>query len=55
MSAISGMRTWLYRRLARFQCSYYRRIWGMHLGEGVRISRKARLDYTHPAGLHIGA
>lgn len=55
MSAISVVRTWLYRRLARGQGWYYRRVWGMNLGEGVRISRKARLDYTHPAGLHIGA
>ncbi|MFV0475869.1 MAG: acyltransferase [Pikeienuella sp.] len=26
----------------------------MDIGEGVRISRRARLDKTNPAGIHIG-
>ena len=26
----------------------------MNIGEGVLISRKANLDYTHPSGFHIG-
>ncbi len=34
--------------------AWYRRVWGMHLGMGVRISGKAYLDFTNPHGLHIG-
>jgi probable biosynthetic protein (TIGR04098 family) len=33
---------------------HYRQIWGMKIGEGVRISRKARLDGTNPKGVTIG-
>jgi probable biosynthetic protein (TIGR04098 family) len=33
---------------------HYRRNWGMTIGEGVRISRKARLDGTNPKGVKIG-
>ncbi|WP_289042407.1 acyltransferase [uncultured Aliiroseovarius sp.] len=31
------------------------RVWGMHIGENTRISSKARLDFTNPRGVHIGA
>lgn len=55
MSALSGFRTWLYRSRVGVQRWYYRRIWGMHIGEGVRVSLKARLDFTNPGGVHIGA
>lgn len=33
---------------------YYNRMWGMDIGEGVRISRSAKLDMTNPKGLKIG-
>lgn len=33
---------------------YYRTVWGMDLGEGLRISRSAKLDRTNPRGVHIG-
>lgn len=33
--------------------AWFRRVWGMHLGEGVQISGKADLDFTNPRGLHI--
>lgn len=31
------------------------RYFGMTIGENTRISSKARLDYTNPRGVHIGA
>jgi acetyltransferase-like isoleucine patch superfamily enzyme len=33
---------------------YYVHIWGMDIGKGCIISFKARLDKTHPQGVHIG-
>jgi acetyltransferase-like isoleucine patch superfamily enzyme len=33
---------------------FYRRILGMDIGRGVRISLRARTDFTHPSGIHIG-
>lgn len=33
---------------------YYRTVWGMDLGQGLRISRSAKLDRTNPKGVHIG-
>lgn len=33
---------------------YYRNLYGMDIGEHVRISRGARLDRTNPQGIHIG-
>lgn len=47
-------------RRAAFQISsglqllWYRRIWGMDLGQGLKLSRSARLDRTNPTGIHIG-
>ncbi len=32
----------------------YRRVWGMDIGEGCRISHKALLDKANPRGIHIG-
>lgn len=39
-------------KLNRFMA---RKIYGMDIGEEVRISRGARLDRTNPKGVHIGA
>ncbi|MGH9738303.1 MAG: acyltransferase [Candidatus Acidiferrales bacterium] len=33
---------------------YYRRFWGMDIGEEVAISSSAKLDLTNPKGVHIG-
>jgi acetyltransferase-like isoleucine patch superfamily enzyme len=33
---------------------YYTRIWGMHIGEDVRISLSAKLDKANPDGIYIG-
>ncbi|MGH9738301.1 MAG: LnmK family bifunctional acyltransferase/decarboxylase [Candidatus Acidiferrales bacterium] len=33
---------------------YYRRVWGMDIGEGVHISSSAKMDMTNPKGIHIG-
>lgn len=55
MLAMNKLRTLLYKKvIVKFTHFYYTRIYGMHLGEGVRISSKARLDKTNPKGLYIG-
>ncbi|MBU1376518.1 MAG: hypothetical protein KKE02_13835 [Alphaproteobacteria bacterium] len=33
---------------------HYRQNWGMTIGQGVRISRKANIDKTNPKGVKIG-
>ncbi len=32
----------------------YRKVYGMDIGKGVKISFKAKLDKTNPKGIHIG-
>lgn len=51
---IAKLRTRLYRTSGALQCAWYRRVWGMHIGQDVRISRSAKLDRTNPSGIHIG-
>ena len=48
------IRTALRRRALTFYTGFCRSFWGMDLGEGVRISFKARIDKTNPRGVHIG-
>jgi acetyltransferase-like isoleucine patch superfamily enzyme len=48
------MRTALQAAFAKARAVYLRRIWGMTIGKDVRISGKAFLDFTHPAGISIG-
>lgn len=52
--AAARIRSWL----APFAREVYRRylnvIWGMDIGKGSHISLGARLDRTHPSGIHIG-
>ena len=48
------LRTRLYRTSSWLQAAWYRRVWGMTIGEDVRISRSAKLDRTNPRGVHIG-
>lgn len=33
---------------------YFRRVWGMQVGRGVRISLTAKIDKTNPHGIVIG-
>jgi len=48
------IRTFVYLWLQYFRLIWLRKVWGMQLGKGVRISGKARLDYSYPQALHIG-
>lgn len=52
--ALHRTRAFLYKRLALGRSWYLNRVWGMHIGEGSRVSRKAFLDKANPAGVHIG-
>jgi len=48
------LRTRLYRLSGAMQRFVYVNIWGMDIGRDVRISRSAKLDRTHPRGVHVG-
>jgi acetyltransferase-like isoleucine patch superfamily enzyme len=52
--AIAKLRTYGYQISSWIQLRYYRRVWGMDLGDDLKISRSARLDRTNPTGIHIG-
>lgn len=55
MSLIAKIRTAVHRNIViPATYAYYRRFFGMDIGEGVRISFGARIDKTHPRGIHIG-
>ncbi len=55
MNILSKGRVWLYNKLVRFHAWKYRKLYGMDIGEGTVISRKARLDRgINPQGIHIG-
>ena len=55
MSLLSKVRTFAHRKLVQPGTMFlYRNIYGMDIGEGVRISMGSRLDRTHPKGVHIG-
>ena len=41
--------------MAASRRAYLRSVWDMKIGEGARISLKAKLDFTNPRGVHIGA
>lgn len=55
VSLTSTIRNTIFRKVLlpanRF---WYGRVYGMEIGEHVRISRGARLDRTNPRGIHIG-
>lgn len=40
--------------MTRLRLWYFRSFWGMDIGDNVRISSSAKLDRTHPRGIHIG-
>lgn len=48
------LRTKLHHLSADLLLYYYNRVWGMDIGQGVMISRSAKLDRTNPRGIHIG-
>jgi acetyltransferase-like isoleucine patch superfamily enzyme len=55
MSLLSKIRTLVHRKLILPGVTgYYRHLYGMDIGENVRISRGAILDKTNPKGIHIG-
>ena len=46
---------WLQRSLNRIRWFINTRFWGMDIDRTAVISLKARMDRTHPAGIHVGA
>ncbi|MFN7225374.1 MAG: acyltransferase [Paracoccaceae bacterium] len=55
MSVFSKVRTFVHRNLVQpAMMLLYRRIYGMDIGQDVRISMGARLDKTNPKGIHVG-
>lgn len=55
MNILSKGRIWLYKKVVRFYAWKYRVLYGMDIGEGTVISRKATIDRgTNPKGIHIG-
>ncbi len=51
---LSRLRTKLRNRVVDGRTAMLRRVWGMDIGAGARISLKAELDKTNPKGIHIG-
>ena len=55
MSYLSKVRTFVHRNVVQPSMMFmYRRVYGMDIGNEVRISMGARLDKTNPKGVHIG-
>lgn len=53
---LSISRVWLYKKLVRYHAWKYKTIYGMDIGTGTIISRRAQLDRgINPHGIHIGA
>ena len=51
MSLFSRIRTFAHRNVVQPGMMFlYRRVYGMDIGDNVRISRGSRLDKTYPAG-----
>jgi acetyltransferase-like isoleucine patch superfamily enzyme len=51
---LASLRTRIRPSLLALRRLYFRRVWGMDIGEGCDISFSARLDKTNPRGIHIG-
>lgn len=51
---LARARTKLRNAVTEYRTEMLRRIWGMDIGQGARISLKASLDKTNPKGIHIG-
>jgi acetyltransferase-like isoleucine patch superfamily enzyme len=55
MPIIPKIRTAISRRIVLPAMHFwFGKVYGMDIGQGVRISRHARLDRTNPKGVHIG-
>ena len=53
---LSKGRKWLYAKLCRFHAWKYRFLYGMDIGKGTIVNRRANLDKAvNPRGIHIGA
>lgn len=44
----------LQRLMIRARIAVCNRFWGMHIHPTAHLSRSAKLDRTHPRGLHVG-
>ena len=54
-SLVGQLRVFAYRQSVALKAWWYRKAYGMDIGEGVQISRKAELDREiNPRGIHIG-
>lgn len=51
---LTPLRNRSYRAAVVLQRAYLRHVWGVTLGEGVRISRTAKIDKTNARGVIIG-
>jgi probable biosynthetic protein (TIGR04098 family) len=51
---LSKLKLFAYRASTAMLRSYYRKLWGMDIGEGVHISSSTKMDLTNPKGIHIG-
>ena len=51
---LARARTKGYSLWSSARMNYFRRFWGMDIGERVRMSSSVRLDKTNPRGIHIG-
>ena len=55
MDIIPTIRFKIFRMVRVFTLWKLRKLYGMHIGEGVKINRKANLDHTvNPKGIYIG-
>ena len=55
MSLLSRVRTIVHRNIVQPSMLFLsRQVYGMDIGQDVRISMGARLDKTYPKGIHIG-
>jgi acetyltransferase-like isoleucine patch superfamily enzyme len=53
-SMLTILRSRLRDRLMSVRNAYFRWVWGMDIGEGCAISFSAKLDKSHPRGVHVG-
>ena len=52
MASLNMVRGLLHRAM-RLRIKYFNSVWGMHVDPTARISFSAKLDKTHPGGVHI--
>lgn len=45
---------WFRGIVLRSRINYYRYVYGMNIGDGVKISLSAKLDKTNPRGINVG-